>query len=362
MPRRKVEVFSLSFLDCISCGFGAVILFYTIISAQSGQERIRRTDDLAAEVSRLEIEVLEGTKNLVVLRNTLEKTTSETASAAERARRFVQEIQERREQSSVFDKETLARREHIEKLKADVRSLEEESRRLSARAGEDDLPSATGKLRGGPRRYINGLNLRGKRILILLDRSASMMHDDVVEILRLRNTAPETRRRTEKWRRAVRIVDWLSTQLPGESSYQLYAFNVNSKAVLGETAGKWLRADDRATRGRLRDAVRELVPEEGTSLVNALAALKDLKPAPDQIVLITDGLPTQGSTPPGFAKYISVRDRAKLFDAATRDLPAKTPIDVVLLPMKGDLPATHRYWMVARKSGGSFVMPSRDWP
>ena len=33
--RRALELFSLSFLDCICCGFGAVILFYTIISAQS---------------------------------------------------------------------------------------------------------------------------------------------------------------------------------------------------------------------------------------------------------------------------------------------------------------------------------------
>ena len=83
--RRQTEVFSLSFLDCICCGFGAVILFYMIISAQSGVERIRRTEDLASQVRLLEEQVLEGTKNLVVLRNTLTKTTSETVSASSRA-------------------------------------------------------------------------------------------------------------------------------------------------------------------------------------------------------------------------------------------------------------------------------------
>ena len=36
MARRKTEVFSLSFLDVIACGFGAVVLFYTILSAQAG--------------------------------------------------------------------------------------------------------------------------------------------------------------------------------------------------------------------------------------------------------------------------------------------------------------------------------------
>ena len=32
MARRKTEVFSLSFLDVIACGFGAIVLFYTILS------------------------------------------------------------------------------------------------------------------------------------------------------------------------------------------------------------------------------------------------------------------------------------------------------------------------------------------
>ena len=91
--RRNVEVFSLSFLDVICCGFGAVILFYTIISAQSGLERIRKTDDLSAEVSKLEEEVLKGTKNLVVLRNSIERTESETISAASRAKRLIEELQ-----------------------------------------------------------------------------------------------------------------------------------------------------------------------------------------------------------------------------------------------------------------------------
>src|SRR5688500_4898744 len=110
MPkRRSVEVFSLSFLDCICCGFGAVILFYTIISAQSGLQRIRNNNDLTAEVNRLEEQVLEGTKNLVVLRNTLEKTQSESASAASRSRQLLAELESKREQSSVYDATSLAR-------------------------------------------------------------------------------------------------------------------------------------------------------------------------------------------------------------------------------------------------------------
>ena len=92
MARRKrnAEVFSMSFLDVICCGFGAVVLFYTVISAQSGVERLRQVEDLTGEVNKLEEQVLTGTKNLVVLRNTLEKTDSETVSASRRTTRIIE--------------------------------------------------------------------------------------------------------------------------------------------------------------------------------------------------------------------------------------------------------------------------------
>ena len=79
--RRAFEVFTLSFLDCICCGFGAVVLFYTIVQAQAGAQEILRIDQLTGEVTKLEEEVKEGTKGLVQLRNTLEKTDEDAASA-----------------------------------------------------------------------------------------------------------------------------------------------------------------------------------------------------------------------------------------------------------------------------------------
>ena len=79
--RRSFEVFTLSFLDTLCCAFGAVILFYTIVSAQSGVVRLRQTDLLSSEVSRLQEEVLAGERNLVVLRDTQQKTRNQTASA-----------------------------------------------------------------------------------------------------------------------------------------------------------------------------------------------------------------------------------------------------------------------------------------
>jgi hypothetical protein len=363
--RRNVEIFSLSFLDCICCGFGAVILFYTIISAQSGTERATRSSELRAEVDKLEEEVRVGTRNLVVLRNTMEKTNSETASDMAHARRLVTEMESKREQLSSYDATSVARREHIEQLKADIRSLEEGTRRLEG--GAKDRGAAGQDISrfrdsGGHRQYITGLRLHGKRILILVDRSASMLHEDLVNVILLRNSSQNAKRNAAKWRRALDTVTWLVTQLPSGSQFQIYAFNTQAQPVLAGTTGKWQNADDPKQRSANLEALGLLVPQDGTSLANAFSAMRTMSPMPDQVVLITDGLPTQGKSA-GLRRYINAEGRERLFDEAVADdLPRKVPIDIVLLPMKGDLPAAHHFWQLARLTDGSLLMPSKDWP
>jgi len=58
--RRRINVFGLSFLDAMTCGFGAVVLFFMIINASFGRKSGRMTGELQGEVNRLEDEVLEG--------------------------------------------------------------------------------------------------------------------------------------------------------------------------------------------------------------------------------------------------------------------------------------------------------------
>ena len=60
---RDNDTFSLSFLDAITCGFGAVILLYMVINANVALRAERVTVDLRAEVDRLQEEVLDGHRN-----------------------------------------------------------------------------------------------------------------------------------------------------------------------------------------------------------------------------------------------------------------------------------------------------------
>ncbi|HSN72453.1 MAG TPA: hypothetical protein VLT59_13145, partial [Steroidobacteraceae bacterium] len=215
MARRKTETFSLSFLDVISCGFGAVVLFYTVISAQAGLARQKENLVLQSEVDQLEVEVLEGFRNLAVIRNSIKTTEEEARRTEGLSDRIISETEQLRVQLSDAEGETMARREAIERLKADLKSLEEGTRRLE---GGTESPGNPGqRIRGfvgsGDRQYLTGLKVGGERILILIDGSASMLDETVVNVIRMRNMSTARKLMSEKWQRAVGTVDWLAAQI-----------------------------------------------------------------------------------------------------------------------------------------------------
>ena len=363
MARRKTEVFSMSFLDVIACGFGAIVLFYTIIAAQAGVQRQDNNDEIQSEVNKLEEEVLEGFKNLVVLRNSLEKTDRDTPTEG-LAAKIVEETERLREQLAESEESSLSKRESIEKLKQDLKSIEESNRRLSAGTESEGKPGTRvkGFIGTGDRQYLQGMRVAGKHILILADASASMLDETLVNVIRLRNM-PETRRLTApKWRRAVATVDWVTSQIPAGSQWQLYGFNVKPFPLVEGSAGKWLSGNDSNS---LNEAVRKLrttVPKDGTSLENAFALITQLSPRPDAVFIITDGLPTQGAEPPAIRRTIDGDGRLKLLERALGKVPNGIPISVILMPMEGDPMAASAFWTIARRTSGSFLSPAKDWP
>jgi hypothetical protein len=189
-----------------------------------------------------------------------------------------------------------------------------------------------------------------------------MMDESVVNVIRLRNMLESRRMAAAKWRRTVATVDWLTAQLPAKAKFQAYAFNTSPRSLVPGSDGKWLDAGDPKA---LNDVLRELrrtVPQDGTSLENAFKAALALAPKPDNIILVTDGLPTQGESPPAIRKTIDGEGRLKLFQRALDRLPAGVPVNVILLPMEGDPLAPGAFWTLARRTNGAFLSPARDWP
>jgi len=364
MARRKTEVFSMSFLDCITCAFGSVVLVYVLINTKGGLRHQAESRSMQSEVTKLEEQVLEGYQNLVVLKNSMVQTDAEKVRTEGMGERVLSETEQLKVQLADEDKETLSRREAIERLKADLKSIEEGNRRLE---GASEHPDTSGtRVRGftgeGDRQYLTGLRVGGQRILIMVDASTSMLDDTVVNVLRMRNMSDSRKLLSEKWRRTVSTVEWLAAQLPMESDYQLYAFNTQVWALKDGSIGKWLKVNDPNALGDGINTLRKTVPKDGTSLENAIIALNALNPKPDNVILITDGLPTQGTSPPLLKKTIDGDDRLKLFERAVGKYPKGTPLNVILMPMEGDPSAPSAFWLVSRRTGGSFISPSKDWP
>ena len=111
--KKRINVFSLSFLDCITCGLGSIILLFVIINAKSAAQQEAVTSELKAESSRLQVLVQEGRKNLVAVANTLEETTVQITSTQGRSRKVIDALSPKKVELADRDKDTLSRRENI---------------------------------------------------------------------------------------------------------------------------------------------------------------------------------------------------------------------------------------------------------
>ena len=361
--RRPFEVFSMSFLDCMSCGFGAVILFFMIINSHVNATTENENTELMAETNRLEIEVLEGRKNLALKRNTLQKLTTETEDADDQIAQIIALIKELQAELDKYDQETLAKIERVEKLQSDIKSLTEEVQRLLAiKAEQDAAGEQIRSFKGeGDRQYLTGLKLGGERTLILVDRSASMLSDSVVNVIRRRARPESEQLRARKWLQVIATVDWLTSQFRPGDQYQIYMYNNVTEPVIRGTEGVWLTADDGSQLDEAVRVLRRTPPKNGTNMHSAFAVAKSLSPRPDNIILIADGMPTMEAATTD-KNVVGANERLNIFRRAVRELPSGIPVNIMLFPMEGDFDAPISFWSLALTSGGSFLTVSRDWP
>ena len=69
--RRSVDIFNLSFLDVVSCGFGAIILLLVIVKISEPHVIEQLAVDLSGLVARLEAELHEIRGETTVLNREL---------------------------------------------------------------------------------------------------------------------------------------------------------------------------------------------------------------------------------------------------------------------------------------------------
>lgn len=361
--RRQISSFNLSFLDIMFCGFGAVVLLVLIINSNTVTEREEKFEDLQAEVERLQLELAANEMNrerLLAGRESVERRRAEvvalqkTAVEAIEAEKAVQSAsvtarKKVQKDSDELKQELLILAQQNEKIKDKVQHRQQEGRKVREFEGD------------GHRQYLTGLKLGGKRVLILLDSSASMLDRKVVDIIRRKVMDDSTKRYAPKWRRAVRAVEWIVANLPADSTVQVLSFNVKVEQLGRQEDGIWLSVTDVDSINSMLARLTEIIPTGGTSLEKVFSRAKSLTPRPDNIILLTDGLPTQGSQP-ATQRTVTGAERVTFFEEAVKKLPAKTPVNTVLFPMEGDPMAAVLFWKLAVESSGAFFTPTQDWP
>ncbi len=359
---RELNVFSMSFLDAITAGFGAVVLLFMLVSQNALVEPRAVVDNLEAEARRWELRVLTGQRNLVQLQEQLQSQLREWTALLAVRENLTTDIQETQARLATLTEDSDARRAAIERLRTELAQLNQQSQELATTATPDDEGTRLRSFEGeGNRQYLTGLRMGGRRVAILVDTSTSMLDRTLVNVLRRRNMSAEQQRRAPKWQQVVNTVDWLTTQIAPGTQVQIIGFSDKATWLVPDSEGKWITFNDGSELDAPVAALRASHPQGGTSLHAGFNALKLLEPKPDNIYLLVDGLPTMGDvmpTRPG----VNAADRLDHFNRAVRQLPVGVPINVIMFAMEGDPQAAPAYWLLSLRTGGSLLAPAEDWP
>lgn len=349
---RKAEGFNLAFLDIMACGLGAIVLVFMLVKHNVSKPDVE-TDLLAGDVQRLELQRKELQQRLDHLRN-VKQSDAEKVSELEAALAQLNELLSQKDRSLV------EKRNQIADVKRNITT--------TAIAGREDPVEDD---RGGEEEYLMGLKVEGRRIVILVDSSASMTDDTLIEIIKRKNSSEENKRRGPKWLRTRKVVRWILARTPKESRLVVIYFNDSAQSM---NKGNWMTAGDPEALKTLYSELDTIVPEGGTNLQQGLKAAA--KYDATDLYVITDGLPTLGdsrygslnpfascSSLLGKASTISGECRVKLFRQTVQDSSLQKPkINVILLPIEGDPDAVNEFWRWASLTGGLVISPAENWP
>jgi len=352
IQRKKSEGFNLAFLDIMSCGLGAIILVFMLVKHNVNDSSVE-LDNLKHDIQTLEERKESSLQTLKSIEAELSENTSQEAAAkkslAEKQATLAKEI-------SNTDSTT----KKIETLKSDIKDIKvvKKSDLIESKQINEE-------------NYLLGLKVEGKKIALLVDSSASMTNEKLIDIIKTKNSSDKEKQQAKKWIRTKRVVEWLLARLPANSELIVIAFSEKAK-TLGNKS--WMKASDSKNLSAILSDLNKLIPEGATNLHHGLLTAN--KFAPSNLYIITDGLPTKGesnykslnpfsscSSLLGNSNLISGECRVKLFkQTITESARPDVQVDVVLLPLEGDPDAINQYWYWTATTGGLVISPASNWP
>jgi len=340
-PRRAFANSSLAFIDVMSCGVGAVILLFIILDFNS------QSDDLVTPDPIVTVDETATNAELLLRQQALIKTLDEKSEALERLASIVTQ--------AMLDRNT----------KTNKQSQISVANNAPIKSKATMTKAASGQL--------IGLTVKGPRILIVYDTSASMADDKLINIIV--GISEKSGRRLaagKKWKQAKDALIWTIKNAPEDSQIQVISY---SESIRPMTDG-WVNRNSAVS--SVERKLRNTIPNGGTSLGRVLEYITEKSLSASDIYLITDGLPTISGDKksvlsnlrscfklmPSKDRYITGACRAALFASAVNRFQKTSvvPVNIILLALEGDPMAAPLYWQWSAATTGVLFSPKEEWP
>ncbi len=353
--RRAPDGFNLAFLDVMACGLGAIILILMLVKFNAPTT----TPSDALETLQQELNALQDQQT--AQQADIDAVNKKIATATTASKQIQQNLQQLKIQQD-------ATQRAVNDKKAILAKVEKSVAAAAPRQAEDPI-----KLQGaGEENYLLGLKVEGRHIGILIDASASMTNEKLIDIIKSKISSDAKKKSSPKWQRTKRVAKWLLARVPQQSNVTMVSFNKTANQI---GPRRVVPATSRLGMKQLAASIDQLIPHNGTNLQGALTEIKKLSPDMTHLYIVTDGLPTLGEN----AKTISSLARCALFFSKSKTITGEcrlslfvytvkqanmsgVQVNVILLPLEGDPQAPQAYWEWTASTGGLMISPADSWP
>lgn len=350
LRRRETEVFSLSFLDCICCGFGAVLLVFLLTVSTKSTVDKSVVDVVKEQVKKAESELTNSKKDVDQLARMLAAAQLELQDINSKTKDDQLKLSDRKRELLLLLQQTGLMKDALDRLLAEKKAM----------PTDDVSPLPIPEV--DRRQYLTGVKLNGEFVVFLVRLSGSMLGETIDDAAARLAEADSAKRESPKWRRTIHALEWLLATLDPETHFQILFFNEETTPVIPNRGDEWFTTKDKTTLAQVLKRINEVVPQGGANLERAFTAVRFLPRLPDSIVLLTDGLPTKSDSLP-MEGDVDEGHRVRFFEIATKQLPPRIPVSTILFPLlSGDPGAPGLYWELANATRGALVSPSKSWP
>jgi hypothetical protein len=162
--RQGIDIFNLSFLDVVSCGFGAIVLLLVIVKISEPRVIERLSVDLSGTVQKLEDELHVIRGETTVLKRDLTEKQQQLSAKRDRLARLRGDLSDVRGEYKRLNTDHAAQLAISGQLQSARQKLTEEMRRLQAQ--QYRVPASNN--------IIGGVPVDSEYIIFIIDTSGSM--------------------------------------------------------------------------------------------------------------------------------------------------------------------------------------------